>query len=34
MFPFVKNCKLVYLCMFGFVNFLTVETEKLNIELS
>lgn len=34
MFLFVKNCKLVYLCIFGFVNFLTVETEKLNIELS
>nr|DAE36826.1 MAG TPA: hypothetical protein [Caudoviricetes sp.] len=34
MFPFVKNCKLVYLCIFGFINFLAVETGKWNVSLS
>lgn len=29
MFSFVKNCKLVYLCIFSFINFLAVETGKL-----
>lgn len=34
MFPFVKNCKLVYLCIFGFINFQAVETGKWNVCLS
>ena len=34
MFPFVKYCKPVYLCIFSFINFLAVETGKWNVCLS